>query len=1428
MTEPELRASQLAALCDRIARQENLFGSLSQEVRFLRQRIQEVTAAHRDHEAASVAQSPRPPAVPEPSLPLPERWNGTEGSGEVLLTALSLIFELQPSRYPSARSRIALLLTRLGGSAAEWAAARISSPSSASLSYAEFVEELKLTFCHPDGVEDVASQLYHLRQGTSSVSQFTARFRTLAAKTPLGDHALRMMYYEGLAPRIRGEMVSREMPATYEALIQLAMRIDRHLLALPKTADPTPTLHQTPRPPLSPLQPTVTPPDHKGEPMQLGRTTLTPEEKQRRFREGLCAYCASPSHIRLTCPLRPGRRDTQQISTARPSRPLPPHLMPPTSRLTLPAVLECHQRSISTTAFVDSGAAGNFIDHSFIRQHHIPLELLPNPLTITSVDGHPISAGPIIHRTVPLQLRLDSHVEKIQFLVTKIITSPLLLGFPWLSLHEPHLSWSSGMVLEWGAHCHHHCLLPQPSSSVSTNPEPSPPVLDNIPSCYHDLATVFSSAKAAQLPPHRPGDMAIDLLPGTTPPKGHLYSLSKAEQLAMERFVAEALQNGTIRPSTSPAAAGFFFVTKKDGGLRPCVDYRGLNKITIKNRTPLPLTNTALDALSGAKYFTKLDLRSAYNLIRIREGDEWKTAFITPTGHFESLVIPFGLCNAPAVFQQFINDTLQDMLGRWVYAYLDDVLIYSPTLESHIQHVRAVLKRLLAHRLYCKLEKCAFHQRSTTFLGFTISSQGVAMEPKKLEAVASWPLPTTLKQLQRFLGFANFYRRFIRGYSTVAAPLTALTKPSPGPFRLTPEAIQAFKSLCHHFTTAPILQHPDPTLPFVVEVDASEVGAGAVLSQRGPDRKLHPCCFFSRKFTPAQRRYGVGDRELLAVRWALEEWRHWLQGSDTPFLVWTDHQNLISIKTTKQLNPRQARWALFFEQFDFQLSYRPGSKNQKADALSRQHAPDSPSSDPEPVLPPHRILGPLRWSLETKVRAAQASDPGPDNTPPECMYVPNTCRPDVLHWGHSSVLSGHPGRQRTLSFIRRAFWWPSVRRDVQAYVDACDVCARAKTPNTPTAGPLRPLPIPHRPWTHLALDFITGLPEASGMTTILTIVDRFSKAVHLVALPGLPSSATTADLVLQHVVRLHGFPQDIVSDRGPQFVSAVWKAFCRLIGSTCSLSSGYHPQTNGQVERANQQLGRYLRCFASEHQRTWPGFLLWAELAHNLQISSATGHSPFEICHGYQPTIFTHQVPAGGVPSARQMIRGCRKAWKSARSALLIASRRMSTQHDRRHPRRLHFRVGQRVWLSTKDLRLRTESHKLSPRYIGPFRILSRINPLTYRLQLPPAIRVHPVFHVSKLKPFVRSSLHPPAPDPPPPRIVDGGPAYTVERIIASRRRGRGVQYLVHWTGYGPEERSWIPSRFILDPSLVAEYRQRTAATPGPSGVGPGGGGTVT
>ncbi|KAK3522827.1 hypothetical protein QTP86_004675 [Hemibagrus guttatus] len=409
---------------------------------------------------------------------------------------------------------------------------------------------------------------------------------------------------------------------------------------------------------------------------------------------------------------------------------------------------------------------------------------------------------------------------------------------------------------------------------------------------------VSSRERAASLPAHRAWDCAIDLLPNTKPPKGRVHPLSLPEARATEEYIEEALAVGHIRPSTSPAAAGFFFVGKKDGGLHPCINYRGLNAITVRYPYPLPLVPAALEQLRGARFFTKLDLRSAYNLVWIREGDEWKTAFHTTHGHYEYPVRLFGLTNAPAVFQSLINEVFQDILGKWVIAYIDDILVNSTSLQEHVRHVRAILSRLQQNHLYIKPEKCEFHRTTIMFLGYVILWQGVEMDLTKVRAVTEWPNPTTTKELQRFLGFANFYRRFIRNYSSVAGPLTSLLRGKPRRLSWSHQAQAAFIKLKDSFTMAPILHHPDPDLPFVVEVDASSSGIPG---------KLHPCAFFSRKLTAVEANYDVGSRELLSIKATLEEWRHSLERARHPFLVLTDHHNLGYLCSAKRLNPRQAR-----------------------------------------------------------------------------------------------------------------------------------------------------------------------------------------------------------------------------------------------------------------------------------------------------------------------------------------------------------------------------------------------------------------------------------------------------------------------------------------------------------------------------------------
>ncbi|XP_043113873.1 uncharacterized protein LOC122358155 [Puntigrus tetrazona] len=453
----------------------------------------------------------------------------------------------------------------------------------------------------------------------------------------------------------------------------------------------------------------------------------------------------------------------------------------------------------------------------------------------------------------------------------------------------------------------------------------------------------------------------------------------------------------------------------------------------------------------------------------------------------------------------------------------------------------------------------------------------------------------------------------------------------------------------------------------------------------------------------SERNYDIGNRELLAVRLALGEWRQWLEGAAQPFLV-------------------------------------PGR-----------------DSDPDTILPKGVVVGVLSWDIEQRVRKAGREGEAPEGCPEGRLFVPAALRPKVLQWGHESRVACHPGVRRSLATIRQRFWWPSMASDVRQFVLACSVCAQNKTSNQSPVGLLQPLPIPSRPWSHLALDFVSGLPPSRGNTVILTVVDRFSKAAHFIPLPKLPSAKETAQVVVDHAFRIHGLPVDVVSDRGPQFVSRFWKEFCRQIGASTSLSSGFHPQTNGQSERANQDLERALRCMASHSPSSWSQQLPWVEYSHNSLPVASTGMSPFNVLwvinHPFSPLRNPRLRSRLPWPSSVGVVApggGLRRSWPGLPD-------------------------GPKQRLIVTGLLLLTMC--VVRRFIGPYPITKVLSPVAVRLKLPHTLgRVHPVFHVSRVKPVFRSPLNP---------------------------------FLVDWEGYGPEERSWIPARDILDQTLVEDFRRR-------------------
>ena len=836
---------------------------------------------------------------------------------------------------------------------------------------------------------------------------------------------------------------------------------------------------------------------------------------------------------------------------------------------------------------------------------------------------------------------------------------------------------------------------------------------------FNSLLAQYSDlfAEPKDMPPHRDlNGPIIPLIEGATPQFVRGKRLSPAELSEVNSQVTDLLAKGYIKPSSSPWGAPVLFIPKKDGGMRMAIDYRKLNNLTHPNRWPLPNITDLLEQVREAKVFSLMDLRSGYHQLRLAPEDEPKTAFITPGGLYEFTVLPFGLSNAPSVFTKYMSTVLGKYLGKFVIVYIDDILVYSNSPEEHLHHLKMVLDLLRQHKLFAKPSKCLFNRSELKYLGFVVGHGQLKVDPEKIDVVAKWQIPVYPKELQSFLGLANYFSKFLQGYSSLAAPLTALvTKTAPKSKRQKgipytsdtwlPVHTAAFEAIKQALCSAPVLVLPDSNKPYRLIADASDLGTGAVLMQDD-----HPIAYLSHKFSPTEANYHTGERELLAVIIALKKWRCYLQGCPGGLTLTTDHHPLKYLQTQPHLSPKQARWSQYLACFmPFQWEYIEGRLN-VADPLSRHPSLNSLTVQRIPARQP-AVQGPVEPTLLQKIKDAYALDDwfadslntanlqfeqglwkgtGSDDSCPFRRKSPSAAQlvvPDVgklkeelLYEFHDAPSAGHPGPERTLELIARHYWWPGMMLDVHAYVRSCASCQKCKSSNRRRA-PLEPLPIPVRKWESVSMDFVTCLPKVGRIDAILVVVDRLTKFVVLIPTTAHVTAKKAAELFVNRVVCRVGLPADVVSDRDPRFTAAFYKSVMLQMGTRQAMSTAYHPQTDGQTERMNRLVEETLRHYVLQNQSNWVSLLPMCEFAINNAYSSAIHTSPFYLNLGQYPRVPATLEHADAPEDARSYVT-------KVASAIKLAQEAMQKAHDRMRARYtavpLMYAPSQSVLLSTK------------------------------------------------------------------------------------------------------------------------------------------------
>ncbi|KAI3828867.1 hypothetical protein L1987_02977 [Smallanthus sonchifolius] len=994
----------------------------------------------------------------------------------------------------------------------------------------------------------------------------------------------------------------------------------------------------------------------------------------------------------------------------------------------------------------DTGADKSFVSLDFEPLLAKTRTKLEKTFTVEVADGNTVTIDTIIY---DCSLELNKHTFPINLVPMPLRSFDVIIGMDWLSKHHAEVM------------CFEKCIrIPLPSGETLTVLGEKPCKGLKLMSCItvqkyirkkcmvflahviqkenkkrsvqdipivRDFPEVFPDDLPG-LPPVRQVEFRIDLVPGANPVAKAPYRLAPSEMQELASQLQELADKGFIRPSHSPWGAPVLFVKKKDGSFRMCIDYRELNKLTIKNRYPLPRIDDLFDQLQGSTYFSKIDLRSGDHQLRVQEEDIPKTAFRTRYGHYEFMVMPFGLTNAPAVFMDLMNRMCKPYLDKFVIVFIDDILIYSRTKEDHEQHLRLILDHLKTEQLYAKFSKCDFWLKEVQFLGHVVNEKGIHVDPAKIEAVKNWKAPKTPTEVRSFLGLAGYYRRFISNFSKIAVPLTALTQKGK-PYEWGPKQEEAFQILKQKLCNAPILTLPEGEDDLVVYCDASNQGLGCVLMQRGK-----VIAYASRQLKIHEKNYTTHDLELGAVIFALKIWRHYLYG--TKCVVFTDHKSLQHIFNQKELNMRQRRWVELLNDYDCEIRYHPGKANVVADALSRKE---------------HVMLQSVKIHSDIQVRILEAQHV---SVTEGNMYMEMSCgaefqletktngllyflnrlwvpdrddlRAFIMTEAHKSRYSIHPGADKMYQNLRPQYWWPGMKKDIALFVAKCLTCSKVKAEHQRPSGLLEQPEIPVWKWENLAMDFITKLPRtSSGYDSIWVIIDRLTKSAHFLPIREDYKVEKLARIYIDEIVSRHGVPLNIISDRDARFTSRFWQSLQKALGTRLDLSTAYHPQTDGQTERTIQTLEDMLRACVIDFGGNWDSHLTLIEFSYNNSYHTSIYMAPFEALYGRKcrSPICWNEIGEAQITGPELIQETSDKIIQIRDNIRVARSRQKSYADKQRKP--LEFQIGDLVLLKVspwKGVIHFGKKGKLAPRYVGPFKILEKVGKVAYKLELPPSL----------------------------------------------------------------------------------------------------------